>query len=82
MNDSGWKQNGIVFLTGLVNPNYGFAGLDGGIHLAEDCFNAAKMIPLALIFSVLTGVATALFFAVSMLYCISDIDQVLSTKTG
>lgn len=69
-------------MTGLVNPNYGFGGLDGSIHLAEDCINATTVVPLATIFSILTAVITALFFAVSMLYCISDIESVLSTRTG
>ena len=82
VNESGWSNKGIVFLTGLVNPNYGFGGLDGSIHLAEDCINATTVVPLATIFSILTAVITALFFAVSMLYCISDIESVLSTRTG
>ena len=82
VNDSGWSNRGIVFLTGLANPNYGFGGLDGSIHLAEDCINATKVVPLATIFSVVTAIVTALVFAVSMLYCISDIRSVLATRTG
>ena len=82
VNDSGWNNKGVVFLTGLVNPNYGFGGLDGAIHLAEDCFNATQVVPFAVVFSVLTGAATALFFAVAMMYCISDVGAVLSTSTG
>ncbi|KAL9122703.1 MAG: hypothetical protein Q9187_000741 [Circinaria calcarea] len=82
INETGWSNKGIVFLTGLVNPNYGFAGLDGAIHLAEDCLDAARTVPLATIFSLVIGVITAFFFAVAMLYCISDIRAVLSTRTG
>ena len=82
VNDSGWSNKGVVFLTGLVNPNYGFGGLDGSIHLAEDCINATKVVPLATIVSIVTAVVTALFFAVAMLYCIIDIGLVLSTRTG
>ncbi len=82
VNDSGWSNKGIVFLTGLVNPNYGFGGLDGSIHLAEDCINATTVVPLATIFSIVTGVVTAFFFAVAMLYCISDIESVISNRTG
>ena len=67
---------------GLVNPNYGFGGLDGAIHLAEDCVNATKIVPLATIFSIVTAVVTTFFFAVAMLYCINDIGSVISTRTG
>ena len=82
VNDSGWSNKGVVFLTGLVNPNYGFGGLDASIHLAEDCINATTVVPLATIFSIVIGVITAFSFAVAMLYCISDVDSVLSTRTG
>jgi len=69
-------------LTGLTNPNFGFGGLDGAVHLAEDCINPKKVVPLATILSVVTAVITAFLFAVSMLYCISDIRLVLATRTG
>ena len=82
INNSGWCIIGGVFFTGLVNPIYGFGGLDGAIHLAEDCVNATKIVPLATIFSILTAVVTTFFFAVAMLYCINDIGSVISTRTG
>lgn len=62
VNESGWQNKGIAYLTGLVNPNYGFGGLDGAIHLAEDYRNATEVVPFAVIFSILTGVVTGLFF--------------------
>lgn len=33
-NDTGWGSNGVVFFMGLISVNYGFAGLDGAVHLA------------------------------------------------
>ena len=82
INESGWSNNAIVFFTGLINPNFGFGGLDGAIHLAEDCINPTAVVPLATIFSILTAVVTTLCFAVAMLYCIDDIRVVLSSRTG
>lgn len=82
VNESGWQNKGIAFLTGLVNPNYGFGGLDSAIDLAEDCRNATEVVPFAVIFSILTGVVTALFFVVVMMYCLGDIGAVLATSTG
>lgn len=82
VNNTGWSNKGVVFLTGLINPNFGFGGLDGAIHLAEDCIDPASVVPLATIFSIVTAVITALFFAIAMLYSIDDIGLVISTRTG
>ena len=82
VNSSGWSSDGIVFLTGLTNPNYIYSGIDGAIHLAEECKNAATAIPKALMSTILIGFVTSFAFAVAMLYCIADFDAVLGTSTG
>ena len=75
---TGWN-NGIIFLTGLVNPNFGFVGIDGAIHLAEDAKNAAAAVPWALVATVVIGFLTAFPFVVAMFYCISDAKRVLAS---
>jgi choline transport protein len=79
VNTSGWSSDGIVFLTGLVNPNFIYSGLDGAIHLAEECTNAAVAIPWALVSTVVVGFVTAFSFAVSMTYSYHDFDAVLAS---
>ncbi|OBT56539.1 hypothetical protein VE04_03247 [Pseudogymnoascus sp. 24MN13] len=81
VNDSGWPD-GIVFLTGLVNPNFMYSGLDGAIHLAEDCINASTAVPQALMATIVIGFVTTFAFVVAMFYCISDFDAVLMTPTA
>lgn len=76
--ESGWSSNGVVFLTGLVNPNFIYSGLDGAIHLAEECTNAATAIPRALVSTVVIGFVTTLGFAVAMCYSYHDFDAVLA----
>lgn len=80
-NDTGWRSNGTVFLMGLINVNYGFAGLDGAVHLAEDCTNAASAVPLALITAVAIGFATTFVFVVAALYCVKDFQAVIDSPT-
>ena len=80
MNDSGWPD-GIVFLTGLVNPNFMYSGLDGAIHLAEDCINASTAVPMTLVAVIIIGFVTTFPFLIAMFYCISDFDAVLGTPT-
>ena len=81
-NETGWAAPGIAFLTGMSNPNYGFAGLDSAVHLAEECLNAASAVPWAMISAVITSFITAMIFMIVTLYCIQDFDTVLSTDTG
>ncbi|KAH7386800.1 amino acid/polyamine transporter I [Phaeosphaeria sp. MPI-PUGE-AT-0046c] len=81
LNQSGWN-NGIAFLTGLVSPNYMYAGIDGAIHLAEECKNAAVVVPRALMCTIIIGFVTSWVFAIVMLYCTQDFDLAASTPTG
>lgn len=67
----GWPR-GIVFLIGMTNTNYMYAGIDGAIHLAEDTLNPASAVPWALVSTLLIGFITAFVFVVSMFYCIND----------
>lgn len=81
-NNTGWGSNGVVFLMGLINVNYGFGGLDGAVHLAEDCTNAASAVPLALASAVAIGFSTTFVFVVATLYCVKDFQAVVNTPTG
>lgn len=65
-----------------MSPNYMYDGLDGAVHLAEDCTNAARAVPLALISTVAIGFVTALTFAIAMAYCIVDLNAAINTTTG
>jgi choline transport protein len=69
-------------LTGLTNPNYIYSGIDGAIHLAEECKDAARTVPKALMSTIFIGFVTSFIFAIAMLYCIADFDAVLATSTG
>lgn len=80
-NESGWTD-GIAFLTGLINPNYMYAGIDGAIHLAEECRNAAVVVPRALMSTISIGFLTSFIFAIVMLYCTSSFEAVLTGTTG
>lgn len=69
-------------MLGLINPMYGFGGLDGAVHLGEDSYEPAKTIPRAIVNSLVVGFITTFFFVVSMLYCVKDIDAAVSSRTG
>jgi choline transport protein len=82
VNRSGWSSGGVAFLTGLVTPNYMYAGIDGALHLAEECKNASTVVPRALMSTLLIGFISSFTFMVAMLYCTSDLDAVVASSTG
>lgn len=82
LNGSGWDSETVAFLVGLVSPNYMYAGIDGALHLAEECTNAATVIPRALLSTVTIGFVTSFAFMIAMVYCVQDFDTVISTATG
>ena len=59
-----------------------YAGIDGAIHLAEECKNPARVVPRAIISTLVIGFITSFTFAVTMTYGIADFDAVLNTPTA
>ncbi|KAG2420476.1 hypothetical protein HFD88_000088 [Aspergillus terreus] len=82
LNHSGWSSGGVAFLTGLVSPHYAYAGIDGAIHLAEECKDAAIVVPRALLSTLSIGFVTTFGFMIAMLYCINDLAAVVASPTG
>ena len=82
IDDSGWNNAAVTFFTGLVNPNFGFGGLDGPLHLSEDTFDPTRAVPMSIILSIVVGCGTAFIFTVVMLYCITDPMGLLDSHTG
>jgi len=41
INQTGWTNNVICFITGLVNPLYSLGGLDGITHITEEMPNVS-----------------------------------------
>lgn len=78
-NNAGWPD-GVTFLTGLVTPAVMFLGLDGAMHLAEECFNPEKTVPQALISTSIMGSVTGVAFSIAMCYGITDLDELVHTK--
>lgn len=80
--EGAWQSRFVVFTTAMANPNFMYAGIDGAIHLAEECSNASRAIPRALFSTIVVGFCTAFPFAVAMLYCLQNFDAVTESVTG
>ncbi|BEI85214.1 hypothetical protein CcaverHIS002_0506150 [Cutaneotrichosporon cavernicola] len=79
-NAIGWDNKFVVAATGLVNPGFIWSGLDGAVHIAEDCLDPARVVPLALFSSIGIGFVTAFSFSIALLYSVQDIDAAAASE--
>ena len=70
INNTGWSENGIAFIVGLVNTNWAFACLDCATHMAEEVPRPERNIPIAIMGTVAIGFVTSWFYSVSMFFSI------------
>ncbi|KAL9583628.1 MAG: hypothetical protein Q9212_002593 [Teloschistes hypoglaucus] len=82
VNNTGWSQNGIAFIVGLINTNWAFACLDCATHLSEEIHNPEKMIPIAIMGTVAIGFVTAWTFSIAMFFSMTNVDDLSATSTG
>lgn len=77
-NETGWSSVFVVVMTGLVNPSYLYAGLDGAVHIAEECTRPEKTVPLALLSTVGMGFLTGFAMSVALIYVTQDLTAALA----
>jgi choline transport protein len=81
INVTGWQQNGIAFIVGLINTNWSMACLDCATHMAEEVPRPERTIPIAIMSTIAIGFVTAWFFSISMMFSLSDLDAITATET-
>ncbi|KAL8938718.1 MAG: hypothetical protein Q9211_003076 [Gyalolechia sp. 1 TL-2023] len=82
VNETGWSQNGIAFIVGLINTNYAFACLDCATHLSEEIHRPEKMIPVAILSTVAIGFVTSWTFSIALFFSMSNVEDLSETATG
>lgn len=73
LNLTGWDES-FAFFYGLLVPCFMYCGLDGALHLAEECPSPRRTVPKVLL--------TAFVFTIVMSYCITNFALVYFTRTG
>ncbi|KAI9843919.1 MAG: hypothetical protein M1838_002415 [Thelocarpon superellum] len=81
-NDSGWDNNGVSWLIGLTTSLFALSGIDCACHISEEVQNASKVVPRAMMYTMLLDGALAFGFLLVLLYSIGDVNSVLGTPTG
>ncbi|ODM19779.1 hypothetical protein SI65_04765 [Aspergillus cristatus] len=82
INNTGWENNVICFITGLVNPLYSLGGLDGITHVTEEIPNPGRNAPIALASSISIAFITGLSYLLSLMFSVQDYKSLTDSPTG
>ncbi|ORY11705.1 amino acid transporter-like protein [Clohesyomyces aquaticus] len=82
LNEGGYESKGLSFFVGLITPVFAMAGADGGVHMSEEIKHASKVLPWAMLGSILINGITGFAMLIAILFCIGDITAALTTPTG
>lgn len=77
-NNTGWNSKGMAFIVGLINPMWGFVGIDSASHMVDEIggFQSRTLVPKVMKLTVIVGFITAFVYAIGMFFCITDKDAV------
>lgn len=75
VNVTGWPD-GLAFLLATGQAMYGFLGLDGATHIAEEIPNPERTVPRVIVMIMVIGSATGIPWTVAFLFSTTDLDQV------
>ncbi|SCU86362.1 LAFA_0E00276g1_1 [Lachancea sp. 'fantastica'] len=77
-NTTGWSSSPMAFIVGLINPLWAFAGIDSATHMVDEVgyIQSKKLVPRAIICTIIVGFLTSFTYAIGMFYCITDAEKV------
>ena len=81
-NTSGWSNDGVAWLVGLLSSVYPLLGYDAACHLAEELPHASRNVPIAMIGSVTVNGILGIGYCIMLLFSTGGLDVLLSTPTG
>ncbi|KAH7345016.1 amino acid/polyamine transporter I [Rhizoctonia solani] len=82
VNETGWENNVIAFIVGLINPNWSFACLDVATHMAEEVHQPERMIPLSILATVGIGFLSSLGYSIAVFFSMADLEGITASVTG
>lgn len=80
-NNGGWPSTGLSAMIGLAAPLGVFIGYDCSVHMAEELVDASRTLPKAIMWSCALNFTLALLMGVTLIFCVGDVDSILSTPT-
>ncbi|KFY17245.1 hypothetical protein V492_00806 [Pseudogymnoascus sp. VKM F-4246] len=78
VNETGWSD-GVTWFTGLIQAAYGLTAFDSVIHMVEELPSPRTNAPRVMYLAVLSGALSGGLFMVVCLFCIQNLDSILSS---
>lgn len=80
--NSGWPTPGLAFLVGLTGGLSGLIGPDAAVHMAEEVRDASRVIPQAMLWTLVMNGLSGLVMSITFAYCLGPLDDALMPKYG
>lgn len=74
-NTTGWPE-GFAFLLATGQAMYGFLGMDGATHIAEELPNPSRNVPRILMLIMLIGTCTSIPWTIAFVFSTNNLDAV------
>ncbi|KAI7025816.1 amino acid permease [Hortaea werneckii] len=81
INTTGWENQVICFITGLVNPLYSLGGLDGVSHITEEMPDPSKNAPLAIAITLSIAFVTGITYLITLMFSVQDWTALSNSNT-
>ncbi|KAK6418208.1 hypothetical protein LTR95_017222, partial [Oleoguttula sp. CCFEE 5521] len=81
-NGGGRASDGLSLLVGLYPLTVSLNGFDSRVHMSEETKDATRAIPRAIMWSTYINGFRGFIMAITMIFTLGDLDEILMTPTG
>ncbi|KAJ4311313.1 hypothetical protein N0V84_010518 [Fusarium piperis] len=81
-NSSGWPNDGISFLIGVLGLATGFVGLESAAHFSEEMRHATRDVPRAMVYSAAGNAVFAFPWIITLVFSMGSVQELVATKFG
>ena len=79
---TGWGNDGLCFLLGLINAAFAVGTPDCQSHVAEEIPKPERNVPKGIMIQIATSFVTAFIYLIALFYSINDIQAVLDSPSN
>ncbi|KAF2464360.1 amino acid transporter [Lindgomyces ingoldianus] len=80
--DAGWGSTGAACLVGMITNVGAFIGGDAPAHMAEEVKSASKILPRAMMWTIMINGALGLVTLITFCYTVGDVESAITSPTG
>ena len=81
IDNGGWGNLGLSAMIALQGPLSSLIGYDCSVHMSEELSDASLKMPRAIMWAVGPNAVLGFLIAVTMVFTVGDVDEVLKTRT-